>query len=796
MQIQILGLRTYTNAEGKERLSEKFFDRGWRADSVASLFANLDEHLAKIPKEEHYNLFYTVSKCLEEKGRKLAEQSVIPFDLDGIDPNISEDLLDKLIAVTTKTLKVSRKQIGITMSGHGLQFLVQGSTLISDLTDFDAQRVAYKAVIGDLNSALWNAGLDGNFDVSVWSPARLMRLPGTVNDKRYKDPKLVPVPCYAIETNIDELDFTLDKAAALPEIPTHEHLKKYRTPDTEGVETCEYLRYCKENQDEVTEAQWYAMLSIVGRLENGPEEAHAYSQDHKDYTEYDTNRKLQQALDASGPRTCKNIQGLWDGCVQCEHYDKVTSPITLQGPNYIKTRDTGFYNIKTNAETGDVKRTTPNFRDLMKYYGTKRPGFFTVRTGNDAMFYDDEVKYWIDTDDAEMETFAQGNFQPDGGDYPPNAVSEGFRKHLRKEVNFQRNMGWMNSASEKKMNMQNGVLDLTTMELLPHAMKHGFSTILPYAYDPDAKCERFDTFMDEITKYDNELKQVLLEYVAYAMSGMNCKLGKALILVGDGANGKSTFTNVVKVIMGEQSYANVGLADLGAEGHRIGLKGRLASFGDEVPANAFNKGKNGVGEIFKCAVTGGELSGRELYSKPVHFHNKAKFFLSCNELPHVNDHSNGLFRRMLIAPFDAVFNKGDADPDLDEKLEGEAPGVLNRVLEAYRALEARGDFIEVQAVDKALNDYREGEDMILAWFRDSVEITESFDDKISCVELFQSYLSYCEAENAKFDMQIKQSAFSRRLTKIHPFGSQYRVKGLNTRVRGFSKLQLIDVANF
>ena len=602
MQIQILGLRTYTDAQGKERLSEKFFDREWRADSVADLFANLDHYLSKIPEEERYNLFYTVSKCHEEKGRKLAEQSVIPFDLDGIDPNISEELLDKLISVTCKTLKVSRKQIGIVMSGHGIQYLVQGSTLISDLTEFDKMRPAYRAVIGDLNSALWNNGLDGNFDPSVWSPARLMRLPGTMNDKRYKDPALVPVPCYAIETNIEELDFTLDKAAALPEVATHEHIKKFRAPDTEGVETCEYLKFCKENQNEVSEAQWYAMLSIVGRLENGRDQAHEYSKDHKDYSEYDTNRKLQQALDASGPRTCKNIQGLWDGCINCEHYDKVTSPITIQGPNYIKTRDTGFYNIKTNAETGEVKRTTPNFRDLMKYYSTKRPGFFTVTSGADAMYYSEEDKHWVDTDDMSMETFAQSNFQPDGGDYPPNTASESFRKHLRKEVNFQRAIGWMNEASEKKMNLQNGVLDLTTMELVPHAMKHGFSSILPYEYHEDAECPRFDQFMDEITKGDTALKQVLLEYVAYSLSGMKCTLGKALIMVGDGANGKSTFTDIVKALMGRDSYASVGLSEMGREGMLITMKGKLASFGDEVPANAFNKGTNGVGETFKSAV--------------------------------------------------------------------------------------------------------------------------------------------------------------------------------------------------
>jgi phage/plasmid-associated DNA primase len=149
---------------------------------------------------------------------------------------------------------------------------------------------------------------------------------------------------------------------------------------------------------------------------------------------------------------------------------------------------------------------------------------------------------------------------------------------------------------------------------------------------------------------------------------------------------------------------------------------------------------------------------------------------------------------MLIAPFNAVFNKGDADPKLGAKLKAELPGILNRVLESYKTLTARGDFAVVESVDEALKDYREGEDMVLAWFNDMVEVTTDNTDKHPSAEVFASYLSYCEAENAKYDMQIKQIAFTRRLRKIHPFYKQFRE---NNRVtRGFTHLKLIDATAF
>ena len=92
--IQILGLRPYRDSVGKVKLSEKFFNRKWRAESVQKLFINIEKYIENIPEEERYNLYYTASHCFEEPGRKLREQFVIPFDIDGIDVSKIDDYIE------------------------------------------------------------------------------------------------------------------------------------------------------------------------------------------------------------------------------------------------------------------------------------------------------------------------------------------------------------------------------------------------------------------------------------------------------------------------------------------------------------------------------------------------------------------------------------------------------------------------------------------------------------------------------------------------------------------------------
>ena len=95
---------------------------------------------------------------------------------------------------------------------------------------------------------------------------------------------------------------------------------------------CRFIQHWVDGAESLPEPIWYAGLSIVGRTEKGHEVAHEASSKHPKYTKEETERKLQQALAASGPVTCNHISKIgFDGCLSCPlFYSKnLKSPISL-----------------------------------------------------------------------------------------------------------------------------------------------------------------------------------------------------------------------------------------------------------------------------------------------------------------------------------------------------------------------------------------------------------------------------------------------------------------------------------
>jgi len=299
MAVQILGLRTFTDRRGKERKAERFFEKGWRAPSVAELFLNLDEIIKDIPENELWNLYYTASHCKEEKGRIFVEQEILPIDIDGIDV----ERLDEYVTLVCQELELKKEETGIVFSGNGLQFIIGLTQTITDVDYFDRERHLYKAICGKLNQAMYACGLQGDADTSVFSGARLLRLANTRNIKPDRPNRMA----YLINNVITKVNFDMAERAGLPKVLEGEHIHpkamtKLPAPDPRGVqEGCDFLKYCYTNQATVSEPQWYAMLSIIGRLPNGEALAHEYSKGHEHYSPEDTSFKVTQALESSGP---------------------------------------------------------------------------------------------------------------------------------------------------------------------------------------------------------------------------------------------------------------------------------------------------------------------------------------------------------------------------------------------------------------------------------------------------------------------------------------------------------------
>ena len=73
------------------------------------------------------------------------------------------------------------------------------------------------------------------------------------------------------------------------------------------VEGCGFIAHCRDDAGTLSEQDWYSMLSIVGRCEDGEKLAHEWSRSYPTYDPVETDEKLKHALAAAGPRTCRDI---------------------------------------------------------------------------------------------------------------------------------------------------------------------------------------------------------------------------------------------------------------------------------------------------------------------------------------------------------------------------------------------------------------------------------------------------------------------------------------------------------
>lgn len=696
--IQIRKLREFIpKGQTETKKFDAELDPPVNAESVAALFENPEKFLGQIAPSERWNLYYTSHTCTTKKRIWSAPQEVLPFDIDGL--NVEK--IDAYLPIILTCLELKHEETGIVFSGNGLQFIVGLLTPITEEAFFERNREHYKAVCEKINQALTAASLPGKADASVFSTARLLRLPGTENRKVGKPSRQARL----IQGHIEPIAFDLQDRSGLPKITATEaiapsELKHFPVDSPSVKEGCEFLKWMKTEPKQVSEPQWFAGLSIVGRLENGRGEAHEYSKGHKGYTFAETETKLSQALASSGPRTCKNINSLWSKCHTCPNFEKINSPISIRGANFIPTETTGFHDvIVTNGKT--YKK--PNYSDLRKFF--ERDHNYKI-LGGSRICYVWNGKFYEELEDAYLEGFAQKHFKPHA---TTDMVVE-FRK-LVQRTNL-KPPKWFEKTTERKINFQNGVLDIDNMIFSTHNDEVGFRYVLDYDYNVDAICPSWDKFVHDICSSDVSLVKILTEFAGYALSYDSCWAQKALVMTGTGENGKSTFMSVLRALAGTDNYTSLTLAELSKEGNRQLMDGKPFNMAEETPSKSLTDSS-----LFKNLVSGGETQVRQLYKRPYVMRNKAKLIFACNALPDSGDTTHGFFRRLIIVPFKGRFTheKGNRDDFIEKKLIAELPGIFNQCIKGYHGLRSRKKFSESETSAQALESYRLDINTIKRW---------------------------------------------------------------------------------
>ncbi|MGA9990067.1 MAG: phage/plasmid primase, P4 family, partial [Terriglobales bacterium] len=116
------------------------------------------------------------------------------------------------------------------------------------------------------------------------------------------------------------------------------------------------------------------------------------------------------------------------------------------------------------------------------------------------------------------------------------------------------------------LNLQNGTMDLQTMEFYPARKEDLLTQIANVAYDPSADYPRWMKFLDDVTQGDAEMMTYLQRVSGYLLTGSQSEQC-FFLFYGPGGTGKSTYWKTHKGMMGD--YFAIAADGLFVKGNRF-----------------------------------------------------------------------------------------------------------------------------------------------------------------------------------------------------------------------------------
>ncbi|MGC2457661.1 MAG: phage/plasmid primase, P4 family [Gallionellaceae bacterium] len=276
-------------------------------------------------------------------------------------------------------------------------------------------------------------------------------------------------------------------------------------------------------------------------------------------------------------------------------------------------------------------------------------------------------------------------------------------------------------ADPMLLGVANGVLDLRTGALLPVSPDLLVSMRCPVDYDSEAKCPLFLNYLG-VTHPDGEMRKFLQRMMGYCLTGITQEQ-KFAFLYGLGANGKSVFVELIAWILGD--YARKIATEMlmhhqrspqGPSPDIVALKGRRFVYASET-----EEGRRLAESRVKDMTGGDTLTGRVPYGKAdITFQPTHKLVIVGNHRPEITDTSFGMWRRVLLVPFDVTIAEADRDQQLLEKLKSEGPGILNWMLDGLRQWQRHGLMVP-KKIEGATAAYRDEMDIIGDWINEHCE---------------------------------------------------------------------------
>ena len=349
-------------------------------------------------------------------------------------------------------------------------------------------------------------------------------------------------------------------------------------------------------------------------------------------------------------------------------------------------------------------------------------------------FYEWNGRIWNKTSDYIVEKYA-------GDAYGFNFRTAQRMKQIRQHL-YSQKLSDVEFNKRNLMNFPNGTLELDTGIFREHRRSDYCSFAQSYAYDPEARCPRWEQFIQECTNDDPKRMEALQMIMGYVMLA-DCRYQLMFLLMGKGGNGKSVYLDVMKELYGAENCTTVDPEQMNDNFQRILLRDSLVNYASEISGDM-----TATVKWVKSVACGEQINGCYKGKDNINFTTRCKLIFSCNSSPKAGV-IEGLDRRLFFIDFPCKFTDFPdptdplqrlADRDIIPKLLTELPGIFNWAYEGYKLLQTVKYFTETNEQAYYMQRFKETSNPVTVFCDD---YADEFRGMIQRDQIYGWYTSWC-----------------------------------------------------
>lgn len=316
-------------------------------------------------------------------------------------------------------------------------------------------------------------------------------------------------------------------------------------------------------------------------------------------------------------------------------------------------------------------------------------------------------------------------------------------------------------ATANLIAFRNGIYDISEDKFFQFSPEHIITNKIDWDYNPNAYNQLTDEVLNNIACDDKEIRALLEELVGYCMYRRN-ELGKAFILTGSGSNGKSTYLNLIKTMLGKKNISVLDLKKLNDRFSTVMLFGKLANIGDDISDEFITDAAE-----FKKIVTGETIDAEQKGQPKFDFEPYVKLVFSANSIPRIGKgrDSSAILRRLVIVPFNAKFTSDNPNfkPFIGDALQSQESieYLINLGIVGLKRVLQNRQFTTSIKIENELSEYEETNNPIIGFFKEC-ETEQINIENEPTNEVYRKYKEFCirnslqELSSGEFSKQVKK----------------------------------------